>query len=827
MRALSANWTFAQVAADPVWYPVSQIPTTAHVELIKLHKIPDPFIGLGDQEVQWVGEADWIFRSKFDVNGDELAQPFVDLVFEGLDTFATVKLNGKTILEANNQFVPYRVSAKDELKPSGNDLEITFESALRKGKEVEQKHGAMLNVVSDSSRLHVRKAQYNYGWDWGPTLMTVGPWKPIYLHAYSARFTDVHVKVDVSEDLSAKVAVTAAASTGASNVLFIIKDPIGAVVHTATESLDGENTASSSFVPDPKTLQLWYPVGYGKQSIYSSEITLLDAAGRVLDTRSDKFGIRRVRLVQEPLVGQAGRSFVFEVNNIRIFVGGSNWIPADSFLTNVTPERYRALLQLAVDGNQNMIRIWGGGIYEPDVFFDICDELGIMVWMDFLFAVAQYPAYDDYLALVEADSEAAVARVRHHPSLVLFAGNNEDYLFAEALNLELDYNDETGDYRNTTFPARHIYERLLPEIAGRLSDVPYHRGSPYSGFGKNTSDQFHGDMHTWNVWHLKEQYQAWDKIGGRFVSEFGMQAYPDIRTVDYWLGGNTTERHVNSSIMINHNKQGAYAEELLTFYLDSNFNYVYYTQLLQSEAMGLAYSLWRREWKGRGKEYVGGALVWQLNDAWPVTSWSIVDYFLRPKPAYYKIARELAPVTVGVKRTTTGDDAQIEIWGSNLRLDSVDGKLDVRLFDLSDPGFSVGWEEDVILGPNASKELWANKLVGGERSPETTVVSARIISRDGRVLARASNWPEPYKDISFPTVSSLALKARVGADGETVTLSTEVPVKGIVLDVAGRSGEVRWSDQAIDLVPGDNQVLRGVGLAGREIKLRFLGDLYA
>ncbi|EJD54587.1 glycoside hydrolase family 2 protein [Auricularia subglabra TFB-10046 SS5] len=831
MRELSANWQFAQVATNLTWLPVSRIPTTAQVELINAKKVADPYLGLGDQDIQWVGDEDWKFRTTFNVDGTELSQPHVDLVFEGLDTFATVNLNGKEILSANNQFLSYRVDAKSNLKATGNELEILFESAIRKGRELEQKHGVFKTVLGDTSRVQIRKAQYNYGWDWGPTMMTAGPWKPIYLDAYTARLSDVRVKVDVSADLKATIGITAVATDGAKKAAVTVKDPSGATIHSSEVTLDGKNTASLSFIPDASKVQLWWPAGYGKQPIYSSEIRLLDAIGKVLDTRTDKFGIRRVEIIQEELVGQEGRSFTFEINNVRIFAGGSNWIPTDTLLTTVTAERYRDLLQLAAAGNQNMIRIWGGGIYEPDVLFDTCDELGIMVWMDFLFADGQYPAYDEYLALVKADVEQNIARIRHHPSLVFFAGNNEDYTAAEwLLNLEIDYSDETGDFRNTTFPARYIYERLLPDAVSRLSDIPYHRGSPYSGFGKNSTDSYYGDLHQWYVWHLQAPYQDWDKNFGRFVSEFGMQAYPNIRTIDYWLDGNTAERHVNSSIMTDHNKQGGYAEQLLSLYLNNNFkystkfeDYVYYTQLLQSESMRLAYSLWRRAFQGKGKEYVSGALVWQLNDAWPATSWSIIDYFHRPKLAYYTIARELAPVTVGIKRITAEGASQLEIWGSNFKQAQLKAKLEVKLFDLADPAFADGFEQDIVLGPVASTEVYAKSLAAVAKT--SIVVSARILSADGKVLARTANWYDPYKDITFPAPSTLGLKVEIGTDGETVTLSTRVPVKAIVLDTVDKSGaDVKWSDQAIDLIPGDNQVIRGVGLAGRKLEVRYLGD---
>ncbi|TFK43576.1 glycoside hydrolase family 2 protein [Crucibulum laeve] len=846
------EWAFTQITGgegtkDGEWLTVSSFPTTVHVELLKLKKIPDPFIALHEWDVQWIGEAEWAFKTTFNVAEEELSAGNVDLVFEGLDTFATVLLNGQKILETSNQFISHRVPTKEQLKAGANELVLNFDSAFLKGKDIEKTHKKYGLWNGDSSRLHVRKAQYNYGWDWGPILMTVGPWKPIKLEVYQTRISDVDIRIDISESLAVSLKADLAFSDKtADHATFVIKDPAGTVIETGDNLPANGGSASTSFSWEAGRLQLWYPVGYGSQPIYTAEIELYDRDGKILDTKVEKISFRRARVVQDKLIDQEGLTFLFEINNIRIFSGGSNWIPADSFLTTVTEERYRAWLQLLVDGNQNMIRVWGGGIYEYDVFYDICDELGILVWQDFLFGCGQYPAYDSFLESVTEEAIQNVKRLRHHPSVVIFAGNNEDYQIAEQLKLELDYGDETSDFRKTNFPARHIYERTLPEIVGKYSNIHYHRASPYSGEGKPTTDKTLGDLHQWNVWHgSQEPWHNWDILAGRFVSEFGMEGYPNIRTVDYWLGGNTAERFPQSRINNNHNKADGF-ERRLELYLVENFkhsfemeSYVYYTQIMQAETLASAYRLWRRNWRGRGREYTAGALVWQINDCWPVTSWAIVDYFLRPKPAYFTIARELRPFTVGMTRKEEQSFANertaaffsirtiLEIWGTNSTLQEKKVSLEITSFDLHSD-WTDKWEKDVVLAANASTELYKGDLPGQperlkkSEAPRVIIVSARLLDNDGNVLGRYSNWPEPFKFINFPTVHELGLKATVGADGESVVLEAKKPIKGIVLDVDRE--DVKWSDQAIDLVPNDPQTIKAVGLNGREIKLRFLGD---
>ncbi|KIK97998.1 glycoside hydrolase family 2 protein [Paxillus rubicundulus Ve08.2h10] len=848
LRTIASGWSFSQVGGGPLedreWIPVSAFPTTIHVELLKLKRIPDPFIGLNEWDVQWVGETEWAFKNTFTVTENDLVPTNADLVFEGLDTFATITLNGQEILNTKNQFITYRVPVKHLLRFGPNDLVINFANTFKKGRELEKANGKFHLWNGDSSRLHVRKAQYNYGWDWGPILMTVGPWKPINFHSYDLYLADVDIRSIVSEALSdVKVTVDLSLSDKSSGSASVtLKSPQGAVVYTEKNLPieSGHGFVELGF--SSGELELWYPVHYGKQPIYTVEIVVSDANGTVVDSETKKVAFRRVRVVEEPLVDQPGKTFLFEVNNIRIFCGGSNWIPADSFLTKMTTAKYRAWLQLLIDGNQNMIRVWGGGIYEADAFYDICD---VLVWQDFMFGCGQYPAYDSFLKLVEIETEQNVKRLRLHPSIVIFAGNNEDYQLAESIQI-VDYTDETSDFRKTKFPARYIYERTLPSIVAKLCDIHYHRGSPYSAPGVVTTDKTLGDLHQWNVWHgSQEPWHNWDILAGRFVSEFGMEGYPNIRTVDHWLCGDQSERYPQSRVNHNHNKADGF-ERRLELYLVENFkhafdmeSYIYYTQVMQAETLAAAFRLWRRNWRGKGREYTAGALVWQINDCWPTTSWAIIDYFLRPKPAYFAIARELRPFTVGMtrkeKKTFSSEfsaasftiETILEVWGTNSTLDEKKAKLEVTSFDLHS-----AWEDrftkDIVLAANSSTELFSGQLPGQpirtklSQVPRVIIVSARLLDESGSVLGRYSNWPEPFKFIKFPAIKDLGLVVKIGDNGESVEVSSQKPIKGIVLDVEGE--DVEWSDQAIDLVPGDPQVIKAIGLKGREVTVRFLGD---
>ncbi|KAJ3041545.1 hypothetical protein HDV00_009020 [Rhizophlyctis rosea] len=836
---LAGNWEWKQrdSAVDlprdfaaPGWTSAT-VPSNIHLELLKVGKIPDPFKGTKELDVQWVGETDWLYRTKFTAPEVATGSEAV-LALDGLDTYATVFLNGVEIVKTDNMFVPYRVRVNSQLKAGENELTILFESAYLKGKEIEEQRGVLGCWNGDASRLYVRKAQYHYGWDWGPVLLTAGPWRQVRLEIYQARIEDLAVHVDVNEALKASLSVDAAIEHPADgqSVKVEVAAPNGDVVHSATVTLSGGHGLDSFSMENP---QLWWPFGYGEHPLYTVTVTLLDKEGKTLDTQQKKIGLRRLRLIEEPLTSAPGTAFYFEVNNVPIFCGGSNWIPADSFTPRITAEKYRAWLDLMVEGNQRMIRVWGGGIYEEDCFYDLCDELGLLVWQDFMFACGKYPAYPEFQASVKKEAEANVRRIRHHPSLAIFTGNNEDYQYAESDKLEWDPNDKDGDWEKTTFPARAIYERLLPSVVKQLSPLtPYKPGSPYS---VPTTDQTVGDLHQWNVWHQSQfPYQDYHRLGGRFVSEFGMQGFPDIRTVDSWLES-PADRYPQSRVCDHHNKADGF-ERRIALYMVENFrytmemeDYVYGTQLMQAEALSSAYRAWRREWRGEGRRECGGALVWQINDCWPVTSWAIVDYNLRPKAAYYAIKRDLRPITVGVDRVKTvtpkdkrtrvfvDETTTVEVWGNNEALKAVDVQVRVQAFELVSGKLLKESFETKTLGANASTELYSFALPVGDQ----VVVSAQII-QDGVVLSRYVNWPEPFKYLTFPSQADAAVK--VDVKGDEVHLSAARPVKGVAISVDGPGAEVRFDDNMIDLIPGDVQIIKAPGLHGRKVAARWLGD---
>lgn len=577
-----------------------------------------------------------------------------------------------------------------------------------------------------------------------------------------------------------------------------------------------------------QNIDLWMPNGYGDQVLYDIDVKLISEGGEEIHCIRKRIGFRQVELVQIP--DSHGKSFFFRINGVDIFCGGSCWIPADSFLTNITPTRLRSWMELMVPANQKMIRVWGGGIYEEDAFYDACDELGILVWQDFMFGCGNYPAWPAMLKSVESEAIANVRRLRHHPCLAIFAGNNEDYQVQEQCGLTYNYEDKNEqNWLRTNFPARYIYESLLPRVmAAELPSVPYHPGSPW-GDGKISSDPTVGDMHQWNVWHgTQEKYQIFDSLGGRFNSEFGMEAFPHIATIKSFVQ-NEEDLYPQSHVIDFHNKADGHERRIATYLVENVRTatkleaYIHLTQLIQCETLMFGYRGWRKQWGD--DRHCGGALVWQLNDCWPVTSWSICDYYLRRKPAYYAMARVLAPLAIGVRRehhdwsVTHAREPKSQAW----ELWAVSSKLEDQVVDVELRFVSVRTGKDIKakltkrfikLTANGTTNIIRGQVNNVDEEPH--VLAARMWL-NGELIARDTDWPQPLKYLPFPDRG-----VKVEVKDDAMTVSVQRPVKCLVFEE--RQG-CHLTDSALDLVPGDDQVVnvRGLQKGDKPLDWTYLG----
>ncbi|KAL2149213.1 hypothetical protein VTH82DRAFT_8561 [Thermothelomyces myriococcoides] len=902
VRVLSSGWEFKS-DADEKWLPVSRVPSNVHTDLLRHGLIPDPFQDINELEVRWVAERTWRYRTSFATPSDyygRAAGARADLVFEGLDTFATVTLNGRVILQSDNMFLEHRVDVTDVLaggvegeeqeEKRINTLEIVFQPAAQRGLELVRAHPEHDFIVhqTEVSRGPVRKAQYHWGWDWGPILLTCGPWKPVKLETYVSRIQDIRVDYEICSgtgrteegggyptvEVTVRVHVVSGPAAELEVELLLSgervtgwRDRVGDNDNdNDNDDIAADGSPSSRRYSSPRLrierAELWWPRGCGSQPLYDLRVRVIAADGStILAEEHRRIGFRKVELVREE--DRFGQSFYFRINDVDVFSGGSCWVPADSFLPEISPERYRDWIRLVAEGNQNMVRIWGGGVYEPDVFYEACDELGIMVWQDFMFACASYPTCPAFLDSVAQEARQAVRRLRHHPCVVLWCGNNEDYQLIERYGLEYRFDEDKDpqSWLRSTFPARYIYEHLLPgvvrdESPAGAGTAPYHPGSPW-GNGRSTTlrvDPTVGDVHQWEVWNGEARpWQLLPQMGGRFVSEFGMLGYPHADTIAR-LATDPAERRPGSRTMDFHTKAVAHERRLLA-YVGENFGigragteaFAHLTQVVQADAVAAAYRSWRRHWGRPGERRCGGVLVWQLNDCWPVVSWAVVDYYLVKKPAYYAIRRALAPLAVGVARkfhdwtarpadalwrrnTAHVDprpmltDVEFDVWVSSSRPDAVQAKVVVRFVSVrSGKELRHPIEREVLVEPNGCTELlvgykfddWRTAVTTAE--PEHFVIHA-VLLVDGVQVSSDTSWPDPIKYLDFPDRGVLVRHR----GPHLVEVSAQRPVKGFVFS---EKRGVQISDNGFDLIPGDEpKKVKVQGCVADELSWTFVGQ---
>jgi beta-mannosidase len=550
---------------------------------------------------------------------------------------------------------------------------------------------------------------------------------------------------------------------------------------------------------------------------------------------------------------------MFNVNGRDIFCQGGDWIPADNLQPTMTRDRYDDWMRLARYSNLNMIRVWGGGIYETEEFFDACDEFGMLVWHDWAFACGDYPTHQEFLDSVKAEVEAQTIRLRNRASLALICGGNEDFFLNDMFGVKYDFADVDGPFEDTNFPQRKIYLRLLPEISQRLApEIQYWPSSPWGG--KSANDTTGGDIHQWAVWHEGKPYQDYKNLAGRFVSEFGMHGFPINRTMDVFAP-DLQDRHPQSRAIDCHNK-GTGAETRIARYLAENFrydnlrleNFAYCSQLLQSEAYGYALRDWKRLFKGRGREECAGAVIWQFNDIYPCTSWAYIDYYMRPKPAFYTIRREFAPVSVGIERTPASrwidEDHPLEsyrpkfqIFAHNTTTRPVEALLELKAYDFlagkwTDAGPDA--RRKVTLAAGYNTELGALEPQDAWTEESLIILEARLVDPvTDKTLARMVNWPEPFRYLKWPAGTKVTTSVEK-ASGNTlvdevqfedvVTAVANHPIKGLWLEPVYDGTEEEsepeplWEDNMLDLMPGREIKVLVKGLRGRPVKVKFLGD---
>jgi len=785
------------------WIP-AQVPGHVHLDLERAGVIPDPFARMHERGVAWVDETDWVYETTFNLDAPPDGEAF--LLFHGLDTVAEIALNGEPVGQADNMFISHSFPVGDRLRVGENQLSIVFRSAKRTGLQrlqawEEEGHTSMPHHWNLwCARSFVRKAQYMFGWDWGPELISCGIWQPVELMAVPvARLADWRYDMSFEREGRATLTIEAIVERVSSG------ETVPLTLTAALSALGVSRRVEVPFgaepVPVSITLTLesparWWPNGAGSgPALHGLDLTLESGPARV-DGKQAKVGFRTVELVRKPDADGRGEGFVFRVNGENIFCKGANWIPADSFPSrtySASSPRMRALLTAARDAGFNMLRIWGGGLYESDHFYDLCDELGILVWQDFPYACAYYPDQVAYGEAARTEATAAVRRLRVHPSLALWCGNNENYQV---------WHDNWNGLSPARFLGQQLYESILPRVVeaedpGRA----YWPGSPYLGNDPNSPD--FGDRHNWSVWHAHGESDGdWTYYRTdfpRFCSEFGFAASCGLAAWDSCL--TEADRSPFSPAVRWHDKTRKEYDTYLG-YIERHFprvrsleDLVYFSQLNQAEALRSGVEHYRRL-KGR----CWGTLFWQLEDCWPVQSWSVIDYAGEAKAAYYAAKRFYAPVLLSL---VEGDDG-IEAHLTNDHADPVAGDLALRL--LSFRGELLSRQSlTVSMDPNSTGAVATFPLDDATGHEHETYLLASFSSAASKGPCETVLFLAEPKNLRLPDPRLKTEVMDVEA-GLAVRVEAEAFAPYVWLSLAN-AGPVQWEDNFFHLGPGESRIV--------------------
>jgi beta-mannosidase len=784
-QSLAGQWSFRQLNAKE-WMPAT-VPGGVHTDLLTLGKIPDPFVADNEKKVQWIGDTDWEYRTAFDAAPELLNEAKQFLVCDGLDTLAEVSLNGKPIGKADNMYRQWKWEVTGILKKSGNELSILFHAPVTyiTAKQKEKPLPGGGDILGGP---HLRKAPCQWGWDWGPKLPPIGVWKDIRLEGYSsAKFEDVHVR-QIHKDGSVTVNITASVESWDKSPLGMsvtLVAPDGSRLNTKVDIAD--KAATDIEVKNP---QLWWPQGYGKQNLYQLEVVLENGTS-TLDKLNYQIGLRTIKLKQDP--DEWGESFTFVVNGVPVFAKGADWIPADSFPTRIADAQLEFLIKSAADAHMNMLRVWGGGLYESESFYDLCDRFGILIWQDFTFACGIYPEDDAFAESVHIEAIENVRRLRHRASLALWCGNNE---------MEQGWADwhwnKPEDAANQRLKAGYdrMYHHLLPAVvAAEDADRPYWPSSASSGipFADPNGNQ-RGDMHYWDVWHGRKPFTAYRGQFPRFMSEFGFQALPPYKTIQTYAA--PEDQNMTSYIMEHHQRSGSgnglmIAQMTDTFRMPKDFqSLAYLSMLLQAEGIRYGVEHWRRH-----MNRVSGTLIWQLNDCWPVASWASLDYFGRWKALHYAAKRFYAPVLLSVE----DDGTRMSVHVTSDLTSRWDGLVRWRLETVPGEVLASG-EQAVAAAPLADSAVasldFADKLT--DENKRKSVFVAELWQGKELIASSVSGFA-PIKHLELVDPE---LKVNVSLKDATLTFEISARTLARFVELTLDNADVVFSDNYFDIPAG-------------------------
>jgi beta-mannosidase len=786
---LSTNWrVYALNNSDMDTLP-ADIPGTIHTDLYRNDRIPDPFYGDNEQQLSWVEDQTWVYETTINLPMEVMNSKRINLIFEGLDTYADIYVNNNRERRTDNMFRSWTVSLNEKLHPGDNHVKVVFHPA----KEIVAEKAKELPYFLPSGEANfARKAQYHFGWDWGPRFPTVGIWKPVYIEYYDVGKID-NIQLQQKELSGDKAMVQANFSIG-------LLEPGGYYLNCYVRETGESQTVILSGYPNDFTFDIeiknpkrWNCNGYGEPNLYTIDFQLYQD-DKLIDERTERIGLRTAELVQTP--DSLGASFYFSINDKPVYAKGANMIPLDVFLPRVKREDYEQLIDRALDANFNMLRVWGGGVYEDDYFYDLCDEKGIMVWQDFMFACALYSGDSSFLSTVRYEVEEQIRRLRNHPSIVLWCGNNEVDEAWHNWGWQKQHNYSREDSVKIYADYQRLFHELIPSVLEKEDPSrSYHPSSPTHGWGRAES-YVSGDQHYWGVWWGKEPFERYREKVGRFASEFGFQSFPNsIHFSEFIDKGN---EDLTSTQWKNHQKHPV-GFETIAEYMKRDYSvptnlkdYAYVSQLLQARGMKIAIEAQRTR-----QPHCMGSLYWQLNDCWPVVSWSSIDYYGTSKAAHYAVKRAFEPNIITVKEMKSEYTIQLTTE-NNLHQK---GSVTIELYSF-DGTLLHSKSEKVNLPNNATATLTALSKRSVKRAKaqlNQAVLKIRVNTIAGE-LAECHYFFVPPKDMKLkaPVISMKWL-----SPGVLEVTNKDYLAKDLYLEpIAGR-----FSDNYFDLLPGSSRII--------------------
>ena len=804
VKNLHEGWKFRQARLTN-WYPAT-VPGVVHTDLLQNKIIEDPFFRLNERGLQWIDKEDWVYETCFTLAADMMRKENMELVFEGLDTYADVYLNDECILKANNMFRRWSIPVRQYIREENNILKVYFHSPVKidvpkwdalpyqyPASNDQSENGGLFNKKIS---IFARKAGYHYGWAWGPRLVTSGIWRPVYIRAWSdLRINDVFIE---QKEVGAGRAVIAGhveldADKDMDGVLVTITDEAtGRVLGEWQADLKrGTNRVTVDFVlHKPK---LWWSYGLGEPFLYRFRTDII-AGGELLDSKTERVGIRSLKVVHQP--DKDGHTFYIELNGRPVFAKGANYIPLDNFLPRVTPENYKRTILDAAGVNMNMLRVWGGGIYENDVFYDLCDEHGIMIWQDFMFACSMYPAEGALLDNIHQEAVDNVKRLRNHACIALWCGNNEcqDAWLGWGWKREIErQNKEYADKIWAQY--RQQYHVTLPGVVREYAPGTFYWPSSPFAFEGEMSGTTDGDRHYWSVWHGKAPISDYDSEKSRFFSEYGFQSFPEFESVKRYAPY-PEDWDIRSEVMMSHQRGGDHANGLIETYLLNEYKkprdfraFLYMNHVLQGDAIKTAIESHRRQ-----MPYNMGTLFWQHNDCWPVASWASRDYYGRWKAQHYYVRKAYDDILISP--VVEGDD--LKVYAVSDRLENTSGRLQLQVCQF-DGTVVHHWGKSVGISGNDSRVCFsaplAKLLEGANRG--TVYVRVDYTDKSGRVYHN-NYCLGKQKDMDYPKVD-LQTEVRSIEGGYEVTVSADKFARAVCLSVA--DNESVYSDNYFDVQP--------------------------